>query len=705
MSHEETEVRPIAARPPSTPPPLERGLAAAGLVISLAIAAYAQHVIGDRETLGDGLPLLSAFDTKLIELYRGDQSVAISIVLFSLAMVLFVLSLRTLLRGHEGDVRAEENGGEPKRTVGRPELNWTWSLVGLGGLVAGGAWLFLVVSLIAGRYEDYYLVLFFGSLLIAAALWLVADRARGGHVSARISLRPWEIVLVALMTGLLFGLVLSDLTNWRYATLVDDPEFFRVAKRIANGSSDLNLFGQQGVFGDHPPMGSAYQAAVMRVAGTDIFGWKLASVLAVAGALPLFYWLLRTLIDTRTAIFGTAILATSHFLLGYAHTGYQNILPIFPTVLAFALFSSGKRRGSMLLLFGSGAVAGLGFYMYYSSRAIIVILALAVLLMGFCRWRWQLVLPLAAGFVLAVAPMFATEGWNVIEAMQDRSATSGRSPLEALSRLAESMPRVILAFNFNPYPKHFVSGSLLDEISAPLALLGLGYAAYRVRSEGHRFLVIWFLLAMVAAGLFHPRQEEINSRLHYVLPPMAAFAGLALDRIVAGISAVSARPRLGPALGVACFVLVMPAILGFNVHRHWVESPREARAPAAAVVFREARDASCNVEGRDTVVLIQSPQTAFSFLAVLEFYEWTENPPLVLWPTSGKEARLRAASALSAGSVSCVLVTETSPEDAELVIAALVGVVLPTSAEPEVVTDDSTRTKVLVFKLGGATGD
>ncbi len=670
-----------------------RGLALVGLPTSLAIAAYGQHIIDDRGDLAEGWPLVSAFDSKLTELYRTEQSAALAILLFFVAMVLFVLSLRTLLRGSETD-EAVEAGGSSDGAPWLPRRRRYAALILLVGLASLGVWAFLIWKLAHDRYESYYPHLFFGSLLALAAALLVIDTSRGAKLKSTVRFRRWEVGLVAGLAGLFIGLMVHDLTDWRYAYIGDDGEFWRVAKEIAKGTNEYNLLGQRGPYAYHPPMSSAYQAAVMRMAGVDIFGWKLASVLAVAFTLPVFYWLMRTMFGSRTAAYATAILAFSHYLFGYAHTGYNNIFPLFPTVLAFALFFAGRRSSSMLLIFGSGAVAGLGFYTFYSARSIIIILALAVLFMGYRRWRRDLLVPLGAGFALAVAPIFASEGWDVIESMRGQSASSERTPIEMVSRLLESAPRVILAFNFNPFRKHFVYGSLLDELSAVLALLGMGYAAYRVRREEHRFLVIWYLVAMVVTGLFHPRQDEINSRLHYVLPPMAAFAGLALDRIVAGFSKVSSSPRLERILAVAAFAVVMPAVLGFNVHRFWVESPPKFQASVSSVAFREVSSPSCDIEGYHSIIFAR--ETAPGLPYVFDFYGWSERMPLLFRFDASPDEYERE---ITREDVSCILVTSPEREESQPIMERIEELARETGNTVEKVTDLSERTEVLVLRL------
>ncbi len=667
------------------------------LLLALALAAYGQSVIGNADHWSDDVPLLSSLDGKLTELYRGggydgEQSVAIAIPIFAVAMGLFAWSAWSL-RGKSEPSDSDQDVVPETLSPVAPQ-RWHGFAIAAGAAVSLAGWSYLIARLATDSYEGWYVALFFCLLALTALLFGLYDRLRGTGRPPRLAVHYWEGLVVLGLMGLFAGLVATDLTNWRYATLGDDGTFFIFARDIVNGESHLNLFSQAGPSGTHPILSSAYQAAVMDVAGVNIFGWKLATLLILLATIPVFYLLIRALTNARTAAFATAILSSAHYLLGYAHTGYDNVFPLLPTVLSFGLFVAGRRRSSLVLLFCAGAVAGLGFYTFYSGRGAIVVMAFALLFLGRKHWRPATVLPITAGFALAVAPLFAVEGWNVISEMLGESQSSGRSPIEVISDLAASAPRVFFAFNFNPYPKHFVSGSLLDDISAPLALLGLAYATTRVRDKRYRFLLIWFLVAIVVTGLFHPRQEEINSRLHYVLPPMAAFAGLALDRIVTLFSRAIPKPGVQPALVLLCAVGVLPAILGLNLYRHWEVSPAELPAPNAALVLREAQRSACDVEGKRSAVFAPRPFPLMPL--VFEFYDWEGKEPLFFRFDDPPDLY---RSAIASGGIGCVLVADPHAARAQVAVDYVNELARQPGATIQDTSDASGATAVLVLVM------
>ena len=681
---------------------LRRALGLAVLIASLGLAAYGQHIIDDGGTFGAGWPILSRFDQELTAIYRRSQSLAYTIPLFFIAAGLFVLSLRLLLPIER--LRTRPAADEPLPQDWLDTGRRMPLAAGLAVLSIGG-WVYLIAKLEGGGNQASNWWLFWGSLACALLALLLVDRRRGASVLSTLRWHPLEYGLVTAIVVVFVGLMVQDLTSWQYARIGDEGVFFDWSRRIAEGNHDLNYFTFRGPYGYHPVLSSVYQGMVMRVAGVDIFGWKLASTLAIAASLPMFYWLVRTLFGVRPAIFGTAILGSSHYLFAYAHTGYLNIFALFPTILAFALFSAGLRRGSALLLFGSGVAAGLGFYTFYSARTAILILAIAILFLaigagraGFYRWLRSVPLPLSTGFVFSVTPIFAVDGWTVIEVMQQESLFRGRDLTEGLSLLLDNVPRAFMAFNFQRARHHYVSGSLLDEVSAVLAILGLAYVLYRLRDPSHRFIAIWVIVAIAVTGALHPRAlAELPSRMHYALPPMAALAGIGLDRIVAGFASLSSRRRIELALSVAAFAIVVPAVLGFNIHRFWWETPSIHQLSGTTVVYREATSEKCDVEGRRNVVFVRA--RAFNAVkSVFTWYRLEDKSPLVL-PYEGPQDLYQDLIAVSR--VSCIMFGEPSREEAKAVIQRYVIPAAGFGSSPVIATDTSGNSFIMVLEWHG----
>jgi hypothetical protein len=63
----------------------------------------------------------------------------------------------------------------------------------------------------------------------------------------------------------------------------------------------------------------------------------------VAATLIPFFLLLRELFSWRVAAFSTALLAASHYLIAFSHTGFNNLDALLPTTLAMYLLVLGLR--------------------------------------------------------------------------------------------------------------------------------------------------------------------------------------------------------------------------------------------------------------------------------------------------------------------------------------------------------------------------
>ena len=563
---------------------------------ALALASYAQYVIG-RQLPAWASPLDKLSD-QLTRIYHRPQSVALAFFLFLAAALFFVLAGR--------------GQRDPAAVEGHRLADWRVSALLRGRVgrlavalcVAGmSLWAHLMWQLWHGVYKEWYPLRFAIALVAVAAAFLVWDLRHAVKLRPHVSW--WEIALLVGLVGTFIGLNVRDLDGWRYTFIGDEGAFFDTARLIDKGVT-LNLFSQVGTYGDHPLAGSAYQAMVMKVFGFNYFGWKFASLLIIVAAIPPFYFLLRTLLGPRPAVFGTVLLSASHYLFAYAHTGYDSVFCVLPAVLAFALFNAGLRRSSSFLLLASGVVSGMGFYTFYSSRAVIVVLALFVFTLGFRRWRPGLVLPVSLGFILAVGPMFAVDKMEVIDGMLGQSTELMDEPL--LKHILENVPRSLFAFNFSPDQGHYTAGALMDAASATLAMLGLLYALFRAGSTPYRFLLIWFAVSLAATGLFSPYERVPLSRLQIVLPAMAAFAGLAIHRSLLVLEEATDRGWLRPYLGVLAFAVLAPLVFVLNVERFWGDSARHSPTGQQTVAVRAVLEGPCEARPGTFVVSVdQSP--------------------------------------------------------------------------------------------------
>jgi 4-amino-4-deoxy-L-arabinose transferase-like glycosyltransferase len=566
-------------------------LAACGI----AIAAMGQAQT--TRTLSDRLQWLAPHARQVTDVYTQPKPVLAGMTLLVIGAAIFVFaSWGWIEKRREGAVL-----DPPGRGIGlRLPADY---LPALAGLLAVVPLLVLVIRLCNGHYSHWLIAVWIAALGLAAVPFAARDLRPLPVPKPRWNWRVLAEAVFALAMALMYAIInVRDLTHWRFSAEGDEYAFWETGRQIAEGGP-FNLFAQNGTYGYHPIMSAAYQAAFMKLLGGDIFAWKLSIVILVSATLIVFYLLLRELFNWRVAMFGTALMAASHYLFGFTHTGFISLNALFPTVLSLWLLAIGLRRDSALALYASGAAAGLGFYALFSARATILIIGFFMLTLGRKGLRPEKLVPIAVGFALVVAPMFSIHGWDVIDQMIKQSAAeAGEAAGHRVERFFYNFVPSIMAFNYSGNAARYVSGSLLDPISAVLFALGLGLAIGKVRHPAFRLLLVWWALSLAVTGLANPRAEVTITRLHYVIPAACALAAVGLERALAPLLSFAKRPAVEAAAASGMLALVMVPVLFLNLHRALVETPLADGLVVEAVVVRAVVSDECDAPPAAAVV-------------------------------------------------------------------------------------------------------
>gem|GEM_PF-399259 len=621
------------------------------LASSIGLIGFAQYAISQHQA-PFAWPYTAWLDLRFHRVFHTENALAFAVPLFVIAGVIFAALAPAVI-----------SPPEDRWTISLRETSLRrWAVVALAVPILIWAWLNL--RLVTGHADHSGRWLFFVSIGAVLGVLAAVDRwaDRLPHLHFKMS-NVFEVAAVAAITGTFIGINCRDLENWRYASIGDDGEFFSWAHNILAGSS-LNWFSQSGPYGYHPILSSVWQALVMRVFGDDMYGWKMASLVTIALSLPPFYLLVRQILGVRVAVFSTLFLGASHYLFAYAHTGYDNIFPILPTVTCLALLFGGMKRGSYSLLFAAGLFAGMGFYTFFSSRTTIVIAVGILLTADGRRVSMKATTTVCAGFAMFVLPIFASDGWFVIRAMTDQSITSVNEPL--FEHLRENIVRTLFGFNFSPGGQHYVVGNLMDEISATLAVGGFFVALARVRHASFRSLMLWYGLSALSAGVLSRYIDVSTTRLHYVLPPVAVLAGIAVDRLLAAAGRVAQRPILERALGVMTFAVLAPTVFIVNGQHFFGYSAKMTPTTVDTVLVREVTSAACSNEPLRTVVYHSGPDQLLDSL-----WEWLhmgDRKPLEM----GYQYVPYAYNAYpSTGGVGCVMAAPLDRQGADRVLTLM----------------------------------
>lgn len=473
-----------------------------------------------------------------------------------------------------------------------------------------------------------------------------AQADRFSLAGLRLGRPPWPLAAewagVMLLLALFVWLSTFDALTWRFASIGDEHAFYNIAYELAQGTFNRNLFSQRGAYDLHPVLGSYVDALIMRVIGIGGFGWKTATVLQAAAALGLTYLLGRILYGRVVAFVALATLATSHYLLGFAHIGYNNLQPLLPTLGALVLFVLAFKARHPLVLVASGVCAGLGWYTFYSSRATIVILLLSTLLIVPPRVWTRFLVPLVAGFAIMVAPLVLVNGPETITGMLIRTgAASNEVVANRDLLLVYNVFRTLTAFNYNTRVSHYTSGSLAEPFTAALYVLGAAWAVWSWRDVRSRLLLVWLGVALAATGVVSQYDFVTITRLHFALPAVALLAAVAVERTIAAIRGL-APARAGMALTVLCTAGVMSVMAGSNLYRWFVVSPRIVPTTPDTVAVRILEDPRCQSAPNPPQVIAR--QQSGALMAALRWYTPLTPPVMTSYPANADELRQLVAS-------------------------------------------------------------
>lgn len=350
-----------------------------------------------------------------------------------------------------------------------------------------------------------------------------------------------------------------DLRSWVFAYIGDEWPFYALAKSIANGAP-FDPLSQAGVYGYHPVVDSLYQGLVMRVAGLNVDGWKMSSILATALAVIPLYWVAKRMGGSLFATAASIIYAACPLLWAFSHIGYNEEDPLPAMILAAALCFIALRRDSPVLLYAAGACAGAGWYTLFTGRLMIGVLV-AVLL---TEWRggwpafWRRLAFLLGGFAIVVVPLFLDNGAATIKQMLPLAsvATGSRAVLPASVLVPQNTVRGIYAFLYATVDDHYTAGALFDVISAAALCIGVTVALRRLRSLSSRVLLLWFaLLTALTTPLYYVPQIA-GTRSMIIVPPAALLAALGLCAVCRAIGLAWVRPK-----GAVLFAVSMAGAL------------------------------------------------------------------------------------------------------------------------------------------------
>ncbi len=530
-----------APAPDDVARPASGALARLALVV-LTLAAVGLAWAGQAVTTRDLPHALSALDflERYFSAYKNAREISAALLLLGAGAV--VLGFASL---HNEDAAEDEPMfGETRPLNANTAVD---AIITLGVIVGIGLWSLFLYVLYHHRYHHpLNFVMLIALVLVAVPLIKRDFFDRKVRWSFNRAL-PWHLAFGLAVTGAFMYLNARDLTSWKYSAVGDEYNNFYYALKIANGYLHVNPWSHRGGDDLFSVAGAMGQAVFLKAGNGDNFAWKFFSVFAAATSFIPFYFLIRELFRTRIAVIATALFASSHYIFGYAHH-FLYLDGMLPTTLGLWLLVIGLRRDSSLALFGSGLALAGGFYTFESGRAAVAVVAVYMLTFGLRSFRPAVFLPLAGGFILLALPLFATDGpYHVLDQMFGQSAVSYSSTVtgDRWHRVLVNVQYSFVSFNYMDAGRHYVWGSLADPLTAMLFVLGLGVTVFRIKRPAYFLLFVWWIVEVAFNGFSNPYPQPPISRMHAVVPPVAALAAIAVRRDHPSVY----RPLAVPAMG------------------------------------------------------------------------------------------------------------------------------------------------------------
>ncbi len=471
---------------------------------------------------------------------------------------------------------------------------WAWALVGLALLLAAAS--------AAGIFRDgaESQALHVGwvvavALFLLGAAFLGRPRALG---DPREWARPeagWPVLVMMLAVS-----------RWLFAWRLDQLPLRVDGDPASHGLQALALVtgAETGIFAPgwaHIPLLAYYPAAWgMRLVEDWLVGNRLAGV--YAGLLGLVAtWLLACELFRRRPTWNhagvqesdgrvAALVATALTGLGYTYIHFsrlpQYMEPVAWGTLALWALYRGLRTRDPLALALSGLLNGLVLSLYYSGRVYPVIGLAWLIWIGLLRpeWirarlgglGWRAPLLWLGGMLAFLGPILGywlREPAAFLQRMQEVSLFGPASQAHMatvygvegpLPLFLESLKRSAFTFNFYPDTStHFGwQGPMLDDLTGPLLLLGLGLVVLNLDR-----LLSWLLLSGFLAVVVLGGGMTINAPFWPRLLPALPFAGLlsalAVDRLRRSLLHL-VGPWLAPTFtGVMVGLLVLAGLRNF----------------------------------------------------------------------------------------------------------------------------------------------
>jgi 4-amino-4-deoxy-L-arabinose transferase-like glycosyltransferase len=452
-------------------------------------------------------------------------------------------------------------------------------------VLGAGTYVVLLYHLVSRTYSHMDIPLFYAAMAAFCLAVHLTDRSTD-RPSSPFAFTRFDWIAAAVLCVISVAVNLVQLTNWYFAWVGDEYAFYGAARAILAGAT-WNFFDLTFVYFAHPVADSVFQAAVMRVVGETVFGWRVAEIVIIVISVVLAYL-------TGTAMFGriagttaALVIGTSHYLMAYTREAGNNTHQLIPTTLALLMLVLAWRAGRSIYVFLAGA--SLGFCLYTFISAIILWPIVGILLIfSFLRRpsRGQLgaAILMLLGFALVVLPgLLATPPAELVSMVTLHSRREAAAADPVFLARANVFHSFLAWWSNLQWHFRYVGGQLTDPSTGLLMAIGIGASLLGLHRRSLRYVLAWFVVGTVAAGATHYVIQAPHTRLLFVMPAVALLAGVGAHALYGTLLRSFRVPQWVAAGLVALLLLLM---IPLNLRQLLVESPKNMALTAFALYVR-----------------------------------------------------------------------------------------------------------------------
>ncbi|MEI7542506.1 MAG: glycosyltransferase family 39 protein [bacterium] len=409
-----------------------------------------------------------------------------------------------------------------------------------------GSWFFLLIAIISYLFQiklfmsdKLYVVqgLLYLTMIIIFAVYLYrVDVKNGVAIITHKLLQPAEQRNLLIFSGIMFIVYIFDYNSWKYSFIGDEYMFYDFAVDIAKGLRPLQFFYESGVAGDHPILASIYPAAIMKIFGTGLLGWKINAALVPAlTIIPLYMWM-KMIFKRKVAIITVVAFAFSAAMMAFSHIAHDVVHAVFPFVLALLVLELAIRKNSKFWSFVTGLVLALGCYSFYTARLTVLVAALYWLFHPLRR-KYAISNLFTGLSIYAASIVFVLLNPDFIKHMTVHSVFTGSE----VSNISERPLYMIMnyittffAFLFKPNMSHFIAGSTAEWLTATGAIAGLIWCVLSLKKDWRaRWLLSSYAVLVLFIGGIVQYTYAPNTRVNFLAPMFSILAGVGLMRLLA----------------------------------------------------------------------------------------------------------------------------------------------------------------------------